>query len=132
MSKFSAFTLIELLICIAIIAILSALSYPNYVSFITHTRRVEAIHTLINAQLIQSSHHLLHPSYTTDKSLLELMDTDYYQFSILSADETTYLLEAAAQKGSQQEKDTDSCITLRVDQDDNYSDKNEQPNPHCW
>lgn len=132
MSRFSAFTFIELLICIAIIGILSSIIYPNYLSFIIRTRRSEAIHTLINAQLIQSSHHILHPTYTMDKSLLKLIDTDYYQFSIISANKTTYLLQATFQIGSIQEKDKIACLTLRVNQDDQYSDQYGEPNPSCW
>jgi len=117
------FTLIELLIVIAIIGIIASVAYPSYQSYLLETRRGEAITNLIKAQLKQSSLRILAPTYSNDKSALELVDSSNYTYSVTSATNTSYLMQAVAQ-GSQL-NDT-ACLTLTIDQNSNQTPIN------CW
>ena len=123
MKKLSGLTLIELLIVIAIIGLISCIAYPSYQTYLLNTGRGNAKLTLIKAQLKQSSLHILTPSYSTDESALGLIDSDDYQFSVISASNTTYLMQAVAQ--GKQVNDTD-CLILTIDQDSNQTPSD------CW
>lgn len=123
MPKKMGFTLIELLIVIAILGILASIAYPSYQSHILKSRRGDAKAELIKAQLKQSSLHILNPSYSTDKAALGLANNDYYTFTIVSADTTSYLMKAQAIGG--QLNDT-GCTTLTIDQNSSHT------NNDCW
>lgn len=123
MDKAIGFTLMELIIVIAIIAIIGSIAYPSYLSYTLKMRRGEAKMQLIKAQLKQSSIHILSPNYSSDEAELGLTNSDYYTFSVISADMRSYLMQAVA-KG-QQVNDT-GCMTLTINQDNHYTPLN------CW
>jgi len=117
------FTLIELLVVIAIVAIIGAVAYPSYQSHLLKTRRGEAIAELLKAQLKQSSWHILAPTYSNDINELGLTNSENYSYSVRSASNTTYVMQAVAQGA--QISDI-GCLTLTIDQNSNQTPIN------CW
>ena len=130
MKKRTGFTLIELLITIAIVGILAAVAYPALTSHIIKTHRSEAQTELVKAQLKQSGLHILNPTYSTDKAAIGLIDNQYYTFSVVSADKSTFTLKAVAVSG--QDKDESACLTLFIDQDSNHTSNGTTKNDSCW
>lgn len=123
MKRFAGFTLVELLVVISIISILAGIAYPSYQSYILDSRRGEAKAELIKAQLKQTALHILSPLYTKDKIALGLTDSVHYNFSVISAGKTTYLMQAIAIGG--QTRDAE-CLTLTINQN------NDQTPINCW
>ena len=125
-------TLIELLLVIAIIGILSVLSYPSYRSYMLQTRRDDAKITLIKAQLAQSNLHIAH-SYSNVADEIGLpVENLYYNFSIVSATENSYLINAIAKKSLSQGDDTLECQTLFIDQNSHHTSDGVINNDQCW
>lgn len=118
MKNIAGFTLIELLITITIIGIISSIAYPSYQSQLLKTRRCDAITELIKAQLQQTSLHILNPSYSNNKSELGLINSEYYSYAVISADDTSYVIQAMAE--GKQASDT-GCTTLTIDQNSNHT-----------
>ena len=132
MKKTIGFTLIELLITIAIVGILAAVAYPSFTSHLIKTHRSEAQTELIKAQLKQSGLHILNPTYSTSKTAIGLVDSEYYTFSVVSAAKSTFTLKAVAVSGSGQENDETACKTLFIDQDSNHTSDGTVNNDSCW
>lgn len=132
MKQTKGFTLIELLIVIAIVGILAIIAYPSLQSYLIKSRRSEAQNTLIKAQLKQSSLHILNPTYSTDKSAIGLIDSQYYTFSVVSAATSTFVLKAVAKSGSGQDNDDSACTTMFIDQDSHHSSDGSINNDSCW
>lgn len=126
------FTLIELLVVIAIIGILASIAYPSYQSQIIKTRRNDAQNELIKAQLKQSRLHILNPSYSGDKTELGLVDNEYYTFTVVSADNTTYSMKAVAKISTTQGNDDVACRTLFINQNRFHSSDGNTSNHQCW
>ncbi|MCP4322983.1 MAG: prepilin-type N-terminal cleavage/methylation domain-containing protein [Psychromonas sp.] len=123
MKSTTGVTLIELLVVIAIIGILASIAYPSFQSYMLKARRGDAKVELVKAQLKQTSLHILNPSYSGNESELGLLDSDYYTFTVISANTSTYSMKAEA-KGSQ--TSDSNCLTLTIDQDNNHT------NDDCW
>jgi len=133
MNRAKGFTLIELLIVIAIIGIISSIAYPSFKSFMIKARRGDAQAELIKAQLAQTTQHILNPTYSTVAVDIGLPAThDYYDFSVISAGKTTYLLKAVAKTGTTQADDEAQCTTLFIDQNSFHSKDGSISNANCW
>ncbi|WP_372880313.1 type IV pilin protein [Psychromonas sp.] len=135
MEKKQGFTLIELLIVIAIIGILAGIAYPSYKSYLLKTNRGDAKAELTKAQLMQSSLHILSPTYSALEADVGLpADHDYYTFTIVSAGRTTYVMKAVAKAGTIQADDVLQCTTLVINQDSQHyqDDSGTLPNEQCW
>lgn len=128
------FTLIELLIVIAILAIIAGIAYPSYQDFVIQAKRNDAQGELIKAQIEQSSHRIINPSYITNINSAGLPSNDpNYTFSIESAGSSTYLMKAIVKSTSNtQVNDTDICQTLYIDQDSNKTSNGNTDNSSCW
>ncbi|PKH01568.1 pilus assembly protein [Psychromonas sp. MB-3u-54] len=133
MKKAQGFTLIELLVVIVIIGILASIAYPNYKSYMLSVNRSDAINELQKAQLVQSSLHILNPTYSTVAGDVGLPDNhSYYTFTIISAGRSTYVMKAVAKAGTMQANDKSQCTTLVINQDNLHSDDQGDPNDECW
>ncbi|MFT6926393.1 MAG: type IV pilus assembly protein PilE [Psychromonas sp.] len=135
MKKAQGVTLIELLVVIAIIGILAAIAYPSYKSYLLRANRGDAKAELQKAQLMQSSLHILSPTYSTITAEVGLpSDHDYYTFTVISAGKTTYLMKAVAKAGTIQADDDAQCTTLIINQDSaHYKDDSATlGNDDCW
>lgn len=125
-------TLIELLLVIAIIGILSALSYPSYLSYMHQTRRDDAKITLVKAQLAQSNLHISHAYSNVAADIGLPVESLYYDFSIISATDNSYLINAIAKKGTSQGHDTLECQALFIDQNNHHTRDGIINNDQCW
>jgi type IV pilus assembly protein PilE len=134
MKKAQGFTLIELLVVIAIIGILASIAYPSYKSYMLRANRGDAKAELQKAQLLQSSLHILSPTYSTVAADVGLPDNhNYYIFTIISAGSTTYVMKAVAKTGTMQADDEAECTTLVINQDNtHYKDDLVTTNDQCW
>jgi type IV pilus assembly protein PilE len=111
----TGFTLIELMITVVVIAILAAVALPSYQSYIRQARRVEAQASLIDLQQDLEKWRVNNTSYSgCPSNTCSAPPSDYYDFSVTSADQTSYSIQAAA-KGTQT-ADSD-CTPLTLDQD---------------
>lgn len=135
MEKTKGITLIELLVVIAIIGILASIAYPSYKSYMLRANRDDAKTELQKAQLLQSTLHILNPTYSTSEAEVRLPDNhDYYTFTIVSAGKTTYLMKAVAKAGTIQADDEPQCTTLVINQDSGHykDDLATIANDECW
>lgn len=135
MERKQGFTLMELLIVIAIIGILATVAYPSYKSYMLKANRGDAKAELTKAQLRQTSLHILSPVYSTSAADVGLPAThDYYTFTVISADRTTYLMKAVAKAGTIQADDDPDCTTLVINQDSQHyqDDSGTLSNDQCW
>jgi type IV pilus assembly protein PilE len=133
MNRVKGFTLIELLIVLAIVGIISSIAYPSFKSFMIKAHRGDAQAELIKAQLSQTTQHILNPSYSTVAADIGLPAThDYYDFHVVSAGKSTYLLKAVAKNDSSQADDEQQCRTLFIDQNSFHSTDGFISNDDCW
>lgn len=127
------FTLIEILIVLAILAVLAGISYPSYQEFVIKARRTSAQSELIEAQVEQSSYHIMNPTYLSNAISAGLpSDSEYYTFSIVSATETAYLMKAEVVATSSQNNDKSACKALYIDQDNAKTSDGSTANDSCW
>lgn len=133
MIKERAFTLIELLISLIILAVLASIAYPSFQNFIIQSRRSDAQSELIKAQIAQSNHYILHPTYLDSANSAGLPSNNpYYNFSVISASANTYLMKAEAKVDTSQSNDKDICITMVIDQDSKKTNDGMIDNTVCW
>jgi len=132
--KEPGFTLIELLIVIAILAIISGIAYPSYQDHIIKTRRTDAQAELIKAQIKQSSHRIINPSYISSPVSAGLpTDHQHYSFTIEHASANAYIMKAVAKESSStQSNDKSECKVLYIDQDNNKTSDGSLSNITCW
>ncbi|MEH6452972.1 MAG: type IV pilin protein [Psychromonas sp.] len=133
MEKAKGFTLIELLIVIAIVGIISAIAYPSFRAYMIKAHRADAQTELIKAQLAQTSHHILNPTFTSSVTDIGLpISHDYYDFSVVSSGKTTYLMKAVAKVGTIQVEDDEQCRVLFINQNSFHSKDGTIGNEECW
>jgi type IV pilus assembly protein PilE len=118
----NGFTLIEMMIAVAIIGILAAIALPAYQNYVREARRSDAMAGLLDLQRQQERWRVNNPLYTSGTGLT-LPTSDYYIFSVPTADSTTYTLTASAT--STQTADT-GCTVLSLNQ------ANTQTPASCW
>ena len=122
--KQSGITLLELMVVVAIVAILAAIAYPSFTDGLRKSRRAEAFKGLLSMQLKQEEYRITSGAYSTNKADLGNPTSDYYDFAVSSANQTTYSLKATA-KGAQ--SGDINCATLGIDKGDIKS-----PGNDCW
>lgn len=133
MKQSLGFTLIELLVAIFIIAVLSVIAYPSYQHFLIKVRRAEAQTELTKAQIVQSSYHIINPTYLPDTKLTGLpLDHEFYDFSVVSASNNTYLMKAVVKVNTNQSNDEVICQTLFINQDSKKTSDGFIDNISCW
>lgn len=132
--KEQGFTLIELLIVIAILAIISGIAYPSYQDHVIKTRRTDAQAELIKAQIKQSSHHIINPSYISSPASAGLpTNNQHYRFTIEHASANAYTMKAIVKESSgTQNNDKSDCKALYIDQDNNKTSDGNLNNITCW
>ncbi|MGR8935253.1 MAG: type IV pilin protein [Gammaproteobacteria bacterium] len=113
--QIAGFTLIELMIVVTLLAILAAFAVPSYRDYVYKGRRADAKAALTTLSLAEEKWRANNPSYTgTIADIGSTTSSDgYYTLSILSANDTTYQLQAAP-TGKQAD---DKCGSFRIDQD---------------
>jgi type IV pilus assembly protein PilE len=112
------FSLIELMIVVAVIGILAAVAYPAYIDYVREARRVDAMNALLRVQLEQEKYRASSTAFGSlaDLGLSSNMAGDFYDVSVSSATQISYLATATAKAGTDQINDTD-CLTFVVDRD---------------
>ena len=117
MKEMKGFTLIELMIVVAIIGILASIATPMYNDYITTSSRSDATAGLLRMADCQEQFVLRTnaAAYTTTVASVCGEDTEhkYYKLSVLSADASSYVLQADAVGTGPQANDT-GCTTLRL------------------
>jgi type IV pilus assembly protein PilA len=93
------FTLIEILIVIAIIGILAAIAIPQLSIYRTRAFNKAAVSDLKNAAIAQEAYHGDHLRYCSSLTTIESPPYNFYRsrgvmFTIVSADDTAYVMEA--------------------------------------
>lgn len=108
MKKESGFTLIELMIVVAILGILAGIAYPSYQGYLEKTRRADAKGALVSFANAMERHYTENYTYEgaatggNDTGTPAIFaaeapldgDSKSYDLTILSADETTFVLRA--------------------------------------
>jgi type IV pilus assembly protein PilE len=120
------FTIIELMIVVMIVAILLAIAYPSYVQYVRKAKRGEAQQLLLNWSINQEIFRSNNITYDDGTNLPVPLDDNYdYTVSDPSPEasfRSSYLLQAAAKSGNDQENDVargdppPDCSTLTLDQ----------------
>ncbi|UNP88032.1 type IV pilin protein [Aeromonas encheleia] len=122
--KQSGITLLELMVVVAIVAILAAVAYPSFTDGLRKSRRAEAFKGLLSMQLKQEEYRITSGAYSTNVADLGSPSSDYYDFAVSAANQTTYSLKATA-KGAQ--SGDANCAMLGIDKGD-YK----YPSNDCW
>jgi len=131
--KKNGFTLIELLVVLVILSIISTFAYSSYQNVIIKIRRFDAQTELTKVQMLQSSYHIIHPSYISDIELIHFpIENDFYSFSLVSASTHRYLIKAVAKTNNTQNNDENLCKTLFIDQDNIKTSDGYTDNASCW
>ncbi len=123
-------TLIELMVVVAIVAIIAAVAYPSFQNGLQHSRRAEAIKGLLSMQLKQEEYRIANTEYVKPASfaatptLLGSPSSNYYDFAVSAADQTSYSLKATA-KGAQ--TGDAACLTMVINKDDSKG-----TTADCW
>jgi type IV pilus assembly protein PilE len=117
----NGFTLIELLIVITLIAILASLGYPSYQQYLEQSRRTDAQAALLDLANRMEDYYAEHNTYATATLATGNSETDvlssssspaqWYNLSIATQDNNTYLIQATPQKA--QSNDT-TCQSLTL------------------
>jgi type IV pilus assembly protein PilE len=118
----SGFTLIELLIVIMLISILVTLGYPNYKQYLEQARRTDGQAALLDLANRLEEYYAEHNTYSTatlgtgnsetDLLSVDTSPTGWYNLSIITQDDTTFLIQATPKNA--QENDT-LCQSLTLD-----------------
>lgn len=117
----SGFTLIELLIVIMLISLLVTLGYPSYQQYLEQARRIDGQAALLDLANRLEEYYAEHDTYATATIGTHNSETDvlsydtssagWYILSIISQDDTTFLIQATPQNA--QENDT-LCQSLTL------------------
>lgn len=107
------FTLLELLIAVAISAVLCSLAYPTFRGQIEKSRRIDAIVTLMQAQMAQERWRANASSYGTlgEIGIAGASRSGHYTLTLAAASSTGYAILATAR--GPQARDAD-CRNLRL------------------
>ncbi|MDR9436082.1 MAG: type IV pilin protein [Thiohalophilus sp.] len=111
--KQSGFTLIELMIAVAIISLLAGIAYPSYQSYIEKARRADAKAALVSFANAIERHYTENYTYAgaatggNDTGTPDIFpaeapldgSTKSYDLTIVSADDTTFVLRATPKGG---------------------------------
>jgi type IV pilus assembly protein PilE len=132
MHKYSAFSLIELLITMVIIGIIATWAVPSYQSFILSSHRSDAKSALLNLQLKQENWRSGHNSYATLEELKIPASTEnnYYTLLLIGQLDSENFLANATPNDSQK---NDLCGIFAIDRlGAVIGGKNKYANQSCW
>lgn len=117
----NGFTLVELLIVMAIIAVLVSLGYPSYQEYLIQSRRTDGQASLLDLANRMEDYYAEHNTYASATLATGNVDTDvlpsstspalWYNLSIVTQDDRTYLLQATPQKAQTNDK---TCQSLTL------------------
>jgi type IV pilus assembly protein PilE len=118
-SKNRGMTLLELLIVVVIFVFLASVTLPLWNSQVQKARRADAKNLLLFVQIEQERYRADTGSYAPSMSALGFSgynstSRDYYNISILSSNENTFVATATPDTNGGQ--DDDLCGTFAVDQ----------------
>lgn len=133
-TKFSGFTLIELMIVVVIVGVLAMIALPAYQDYVRKSRRAEAIALMLDLQLNEEKFRANNPNYASTLAALGItstyvsgqVDPAHYTFAIVAAT-NSYTITATPQ--GRQASDTQygtPCSSLTINQ------SNSKTPPDCW
>ena len=94
----AGFTLIETLAVVSVAGVLASIAYPSFEAPIQRARRTDALVALMQLQMAEERWHSNHRHYATLDELgaASTSANRYYALQVVSADEDTFTLRAAA------------------------------------
>lgn len=129
------FSLLELMIALVLIGVLISLAYPYYLQYVLKSRRVDALATLIQDQIILERCFSQHFSYIADCSSFPVFPhvtpEGFYSINISRLTVTTYTLTATPIEN--QLKDA-RCAHMTVNQANVKTGQDSTANAttECW
>ena len=128
-------TLLELLIVVVIFVFLASVALPLWNSQVQKARRADARNLLLFVQIEQEKYRADTGSYAPSMNALGFSgynstSRDYYNISILSSNETTFVASATPNTNGGQ--DDDLCGTFAVDQSGPNESGSYASISDCW
>jgi type IV pilus assembly protein PilE len=132
MNKYSAFSLIELLITMAIIGIIASWAIPSYQSFILASHRSDAKVALLSLQLKQENWRSGHNSYATlnELKIATKTENNFYTLSLIGQLDGKNFMAIATPKEAQKR---DPCGVFAIDRFGAVvNGEKKYANQECW
>ncbi len=129
MPRERGFSLIEMLVATGVATILMAVAVPAYTGYVQTSNRGDARSTLLQIGVEQQKWRAHHRSYATlnELEMEALSPGGHYTIAITDVSATTFTATATVHGGQVADK---ACSTLRLDQDGEVADTEEQRK--CW
>lgn len=126
-TRFSGFTLIELMIVVVIVGILAAIALPAYQDYVRKSRRSDALSEMLDIQLQEEKWRANNVTYAVTPSSVGVVDTAYYDFSLTAPNSYSYTITATPLEAQLKDKQYGvACTSLTLNQ------SNEKTPAECW